>query len=753
MFQVPNLFPLFVDLGGNLLTNGYIYIGAENQNPETNPIVVYWDKAGLIPADQPLRTINGQITRNGISADIYVGAAYSITVRDVNSRLVSSKLSVTDTLTSGDSSLDWGEIGISATYASASSFTVASATNFHVGRRIKLAGGADRYGYVSDVTGLTVAVDNITDSSGVTQTLHASMTTAYIGAATNPTTAINSPIYVASKAIAVKLTPRAGMTLWVGGTDGGLFYAVTGAAPGTYADNGGSYCGTVYIPTGGDGSSAWLSHRVTGVIQSRKFGIIGADLQRAIDAAVIDGGGIVQMPIGTIDLSTTSITLYEGVTLIGAGRTFDGNVNTWLTYSGTGNGIVIDGEWSASTYRRYIGLRDFGIHASAGANAGIYSDFATVFNMERLAIYGAATYGIDFINSYNGTMREVRTQGHTNGIRFGVKASPDDVFSGQIIMDNVEVWSHTGTGLEINSSVNLLSQFPIRRLHTQACGTGLLITGANVSCVSVETSQFEDSTTNDINIASSVIEGPIVNNCLINSVTPSVNFQIDGDNCTITDNKFIQTKTGGKCIVDNGAGNVTKRNRIRQTSGNTIAAGIELTGSHGRSSDNRFIGGTSAAMACIVNSGDSNVIGKQVFAATVASGRCADTGTNTTFEDSVNLVTDAFDLSGSAAKHIFGSFNRAMYIRKVRIIYTEGSSADAGVVIGLGRKVSGGSESLTQYINSLSEVSKSEYDETTETLVNIYLAPTDKLVAYSAGGKVGTGAIKMHIELIPWNYL
>lgn len=63
---------------------------------------------------------------------------------------------------------------------------------------------------------------------------------------------------VANKAAAVLITPTTDYNVFVNGTDGGLFYAVTGAAPGTYADNGGSYCGTMYIPTGGDGSSAWI---------------------------------------------------------------------------------------------------------------------------------------------------------------------------------------------------------------------------------------------------------------------------------------------------------------------------------------------------------------------------------------------------------------------------------------------------------------------------------------------------------------
>jgi len=61
-----------------------------------------------------------------------------------------------------------------------------------------------------------------------------------------------------NKAEAVTKTLINGNIRFIGGTDGGWFKEVTGAALLTYSDNGGSYCGTVFIPTGGDGSKAYL---------------------------------------------------------------------------------------------------------------------------------------------------------------------------------------------------------------------------------------------------------------------------------------------------------------------------------------------------------------------------------------------------------------------------------------------------------------------------------------------------------------
>lgn len=40
--------------------------------------------------------------------------------------------------------------------------------------------------------------------------------------------------------------------------DGGLFKYVGGEAPGTYVEDGGDYCGTIVLPTDGDGSEAWI---------------------------------------------------------------------------------------------------------------------------------------------------------------------------------------------------------------------------------------------------------------------------------------------------------------------------------------------------------------------------------------------------------------------------------------------------------------------------------------------------------------
>jgi parallel beta-helix repeat protein len=85
--QVP--FPVFQGRDGQPLENGYVWIGEPNLNPQTNPVVAYYDRALTIVAAQPLRTLNGFISRAGTPAQVYVsGANFSILVQDSKGSMV-----------------------------------------------------------------------------------------------------------------------------------------------------------------------------------------------------------------------------------------------------------------------------------------------------------------------------------------------------------------------------------------------------------------------------------------------------------------------------------------------------------------------------------------------------------------------------------------------------------------------------------------------------------------------------------------
>lgn len=82
MQQVTNPYPCFNGLDGTPLSLGKIYIGEENEDPETNPVTVYYDEAAQQTATQPVRTIAGYPDQNGSPAQLWVVGKYSIRVRD-----------------------------------------------------------------------------------------------------------------------------------------------------------------------------------------------------------------------------------------------------------------------------------------------------------------------------------------------------------------------------------------------------------------------------------------------------------------------------------------------------------------------------------------------------------------------------------------------------------------------------------------------------------------------------------------------
>lgn len=96
--SISSPYPIFTDVDGNPLNDGFVYIGAANQNAETNPIAVYWDSAATIPAVQPIRTSGGYPVRNGTPARIYVNSDYSILVKNKNSTFVYSAPTSTEVI-------------------------------------------------------------------------------------------------------------------------------------------------------------------------------------------------------------------------------------------------------------------------------------------------------------------------------------------------------------------------------------------------------------------------------------------------------------------------------------------------------------------------------------------------------------------------------------------------------------------------------------------------------------------------------
>jgi len=89
-------YPIFTDIDGQPLEDGFVWIGQANLDPQVNPINVYWDAALTIPAAQPIRTLAGYPANSGTPARLYVNSDYSIRVMNKNGSVVYSAPAATE---------------------------------------------------------------------------------------------------------------------------------------------------------------------------------------------------------------------------------------------------------------------------------------------------------------------------------------------------------------------------------------------------------------------------------------------------------------------------------------------------------------------------------------------------------------------------------------------------------------------------------------------------------------------------------
>jgi hypothetical protein len=89
-------YPIFTDIDGQPLEDGFVWLGTANLDPQTNPIAVFFDAALTIPAPQPIRTLAGYPASSGTPARLYVNSDYSIRVMNKNGSTVYSAPEATE---------------------------------------------------------------------------------------------------------------------------------------------------------------------------------------------------------------------------------------------------------------------------------------------------------------------------------------------------------------------------------------------------------------------------------------------------------------------------------------------------------------------------------------------------------------------------------------------------------------------------------------------------------------------------------
>lgn len=94
-YPIESPYPIFTDTDGTPLENGFIWIGKEGLNPQTNPLNVYWDLGNTLPAQQPLRTTGGYVYYQGSPSKFFATNNYSISIYNSKGVLIFSSLSFT----------------------------------------------------------------------------------------------------------------------------------------------------------------------------------------------------------------------------------------------------------------------------------------------------------------------------------------------------------------------------------------------------------------------------------------------------------------------------------------------------------------------------------------------------------------------------------------------------------------------------------------------------------------------------------
>lgn len=69
--RVSTPYTVFNDTDGTPLDAGFIFIGEAGRDPETAPMPIFYDASLEIPAEQPIRTRNGYISKNGNLREIF----------------------------------------------------------------------------------------------------------------------------------------------------------------------------------------------------------------------------------------------------------------------------------------------------------------------------------------------------------------------------------------------------------------------------------------------------------------------------------------------------------------------------------------------------------------------------------------------------------------------------------------------------------------------------------------------------------
>ncbi len=259
-----------------------------------------------------------------------------------------------------------------------------------------------------------------------------------------------------SEAAALSVGPLdEGRSIFITSYDGGHFVIEYNSTTGTYADDGGSYCGTQFIPTGGDGTLGFV-RKYNGAVNVVWFGATGDgvtdDTDSVANGITFSANNSIPLyfPRGTYLIDQT--TILSNVYIIGEGK----YLSELKLRTDTGNRLLV-GDGVSNVTIKDIGLNTQATLWSTLRTTIDFNSTTSGSNINIIDIYipGSTSAGIVVDNTTNVFIRKnvINACVDGDGIRVsnGINAHVTD----NILM-NLDNMANSRRAIQIGSTVDFV---------------------------------------------------------------------------------------------------------------------------------------------------------------------------------------------------------------------------------------------------------------------------------------------------------
>jgi len=217
--------------------------------------------------------------------------------------------------------------------------------------------------------------------------------------------------------------------------------------------------------------------------------------------------------------------------------------------------------------------------------------------------------------------------------------------------------------------------------------------------------------------------------------------------CMIANNAFIENYNAQVTITSSGAG--TDWGKGNMVIGNEFwglnSAGHKGIAIESEANRNVIIGNTFNKHDYHIyetGTADYNVYRNNTFENEVGGDLFAFVGAHNNYDGLARTAVSA-DLSGAATTLITLHAEQSAYLIRATLLYTEASSADAGITLEIGKETD-----RDYYYTGATETNKAAYYTKEVTLLKHDIAVGDTVTFYSPGAKAGTGEVMLIIDYL-----